>query len=156
MHNSARVASLRKARFLASTRLKPTNRSLFFFVPVHLFGTICLKHSDSASSFKAALKTHLFNNYFVRCLYPLVRRVTVCACVRVCVRACVLCVCVRVRARARACVCICVCAHARAKRKKVWKVRDRRRKRSRRPNRKKHDVLKAAIRNENHSARGRC
>ena len=37
-----------------------------FLTLAHLFGTICLKHSatDFASSFKAALKMHLFNNYF--------------------------------------------------------------------------------------------
>ena len=41
-----------------------------------LFGTVYLKHSttDSSSSFKAALKTHLCNNYFQAvfhvCAYP--------------------------------------------------------------------------------------
>ena len=38
-----------------------------FSMLAHLSGTVCFKtlhHSDSASLFKAALKTHLFNNYF--------------------------------------------------------------------------------------------
>ena len=57
-----------------------------------------LHHSDSTSSFKAALKTHLFLNCFSQpCPSP---HPTLCVCVRV--RACV-CVCVR------AChVCVCV------------------------------------------------
>ena len=71
-----------------------------------------LRYSDSTSSFKAALKTHLFNNYFLTVFHspahPLVRH-CVRACVRVCVRACVR-VCVCVCARVRAChVCVCVC-----------------------------------------------
>ena len=53
-----------------------------------------LHHSDSTSCFKAALKTHLFNNYFWTVFrspaHPLVRH---CVCVCVCARTCV-CVCV--------------------------------------------------------------
>ena len=71
-----------------------------------------LPHSDSTSSFKAALKTHLFKRLFLNsfsqpCPSP---RPTLCQCVCVCV-----CVRVRARARARACmrscvrVCVCVC-----------------------------------------------
>ena len=49
-----------------------------------------LRHSDSTSSFKDALKTHLFNNCFSQpCPSP---RPTLCVCVRARV-----CVCVRVR-----------------------------------------------------------
>ena len=58
------------------------------------------RHSDSTSSFKAALKTHLFNNYFLNCFSqpcPSLRPTWACACTRV--RAC---------ARARTCVCVCV------------------------------------------------
>ena len=39
-----------------------------FLMLAHLFGTICLKHSATLivlhSFFKAAVKTHLLNNYF--------------------------------------------------------------------------------------------
>ena len=52
-----------------------------------------LRHSDSASFFKAALKTHLFNNCLSQpCLYPhpiVCVSVRVCTCVCVCVPACV-------------------------------------------------------------------
>ena len=51
-----------------------------------------LRYSDSTSSFKAALKTHLFNNYFLTVFHspahPLVRQ-CVCARARACVRVCV-------------------------------------------------------------------
>ena len=81
----------------------------------HLSGTICLKHSATlilpAQSFKASLKTHLFNNYFLNCfsqpcLSP--RPTLLCVCVCVCARACV-CACVRACARACVCLCVCVC-----------------------------------------------
>ena len=68
---------------------------------------LALRHSDSNSSFKAALKMHLFNNYFWTVFHspahPLVWR-CVCVCVCVCVHACV-CVCACVHA----CVCVCAC-----------------------------------------------
>ena len=61
-----------------------------------------LRHSDSTSPFKAALKTHLFNNYFKTFFtaLPIPSSDTVCVCVCVCVRVCV-CACVR------ACVRVC-------------------------------------------------
>ena len=75
-----------------------------------------LHHLDFASSFKAALKTHLFNNYFWTVFhslsYPTLWQTSVCvwvcacvcesicACASMCVCAC-MCVCV--------CVCVCVC-----------------------------------------------
>ena len=52
------------------------SRNIFHFDSVHVLGALyagpsvwnnlpqTLCHSDSTSSFKAALKTHLFNNYF--------------------------------------------------------------------------------------------
>ena len=53
-----------------------------------------LCHSDSASSFGAALRTHLFNNCFWAIFHsparPLIQHsVYVCACVHACVRVCV-------------------------------------------------------------------
>ena len=55
-----------------------------------------LHHSDSFSSFKAALKTHLFNNLAISKLsfFHSHAYVFVCVCVRACVCLCV-CACVR-------------------------------------------------------------
>ena len=50
-----------------------------------------LRHSDSASSFKAALKTHLFNNYFSTVFHNRAYNPSSdgeSACVRVCVSVC--------------------------------------------------------------------
>ena len=71
-----------------------------------------LRHSDSASSFKAALKTHLLNNYFWTVFQSRAYNSTVDAPVYVCV-----CVCVCVYACMRACACLrahtCVCVWCR-------------------------------------------
>ena len=54
--------------------------------------------------------THIHPCYIVFHKIPDVTCLMICACVRVCVGACVrVCVCERARARVRVCVCVCVC-----------------------------------------------
>ena len=76
------------------------------------------RHCGSSSSFKTALKTHLFEKLFPTCQsflqlsLPLLSVSAVCVCV--CVRTCV---CVYMLTCVRACVCVyvCVCVCARAR-----------------------------------------
>jgi len=87
----------------ARTFCHPLLKDLFSYAGPSVWNNLpqTLRHSDCASSFKAALKTHLFNSHFNNNkitavpIYSLVRS----ACVRAC-----------------ACMCVCVCACAFVKR----------------------------------------